>query len=617
MTPDSSQPSSTPRPRGPRKTCQPGKPIFYDPQRKRWKRLRRIFDALALGGAVIGVLFVIGLLKMRPLHALDLRSATKRYRALSNPPAPELSPKEKLNHSVHRHSDLKPSDVVLNQGEGLRAAFYNDVDPASYASFKEHVKQIDILFPEWLHVLGADGSLTAYSSDNTPFAVVDGAGIHGIDRENKVVKAITAAKEDTEIFPLVNNYNALTNTFSSAVGPFLSSPTARANFVAEIDRLLATNTRYRGIVLSFQEVPSAALPAYGALVETISDDFHAHNLKLYITVPVGNSGYDLAFLAAHTDGLVLMNFGEHQNQTISGPVASQDWFEINLKAAMKVVPREKLLCAIGNYGYDWTLPLPPAPPPTHSANHSPRLAPMPSALPQPETLDDVTAVTMISTQDAWQRASDAEAKIDLDDASLNPHFAYDDEDAQERHRVWYLDAVSAVNQMRVARALGLQTFALWRLGFEDASIWRVWDNPLAANVVSQLANVPPGYDVDTEGDGDILRVTGLPQYGHRSAELDDDKTIPAQYLSIVNEAMDSYPLPYTVSQYGYPAQEGRHLLRRRTRSHLDSQDPRHPQAAKRQRDLLHDRRGRPGQRQRHAARLPRRPRDRQSHLHPP
>ncbi len=534
---------------------QPGKAIFYDPQRKRWKRLRRIFDALALAGAVVGILFVIGLLKMRPLRALDLRSATRRYRALSNPPAPELSPKEKLNHSVHRHSDLKPSDVVLNQGEGLRAAFYNDVDPASYASFKEHVKQIDLLFPEWLHVLSPDGALTAYSSDNTPFAVVDRAGVHGVDRENKVVKAITAAKEDTEIFPLVNNYNALTNTFAP-VGPFLSASAARANFVSEVDRLLATNTRYRGIVLSFQLVPSTALPAYGALVQTLSDDFHSRNLKLYITVPVGASGYNLAFLAAHTDGIVLMNFGEHQDQTISGPVASQNWFENNLKAVMKVVPRQKILCAIGNYGYDWTLPLPPSPP-TRSANAKRQPQPTRSAAPTPapETLDDVAAATMISTQDAWQRASDAEAKIDLDDTSLNPHFAYDDEDAQQRHQVWYLDAVSALNQMRVARALGLQTFALWRLGFEDASIWRVWDNPLAPNVAQQLSTVPPGYDVDTEGDGDILRVTGLPQLGHRSAELDDDKTIPAQYLSVVNESMDSYPLPYTVSQYGYHPQQ--------------------------------------------------------------
>ena len=384
---DPRQPTAPARRSRARKPRTPGKPIFYDPQRKRWKRLRRIFDTLALAGAVIGILFVIGLLKMRPLRALDLRSPTKRYRALFNPPAPELTPKEKLNHSIHRHSDLKPSDVVLNQGEGLRAAFYNDVDPASYASFKQHVKQIDILFPEWLHVLGKDGSLNAYTSDYRPFAVVDKAGVHGVDQENKVVKTITAAREDTEIFPLVNNFDPLKNVFSDAVGPFLTNPAARANFISQTDALMATNTRYRGITLSFQEVPQAALPAYGALVSALDADFHSRKLKLYITVPVGNTGYDLAFLSAHTDGLVLMNFGQHQDTTVSGPVASQDWFEDNLKAAMKIVPREKIICAVGNYGYDWTLPL-PAPTTGAPSSRSKSAKVGAKSKPKPETVAD-------------------------------------------------------------------------------------------------------------------------------------------------------------------------------------------------------------------------------------
>src|SRR5665213_1537192 len=111
------------------------KQVFYDPQRKRWKRLRRIFDVLALLGALVGVFFVVGLVRMKPMQGLDLRSATKRYRALSNPPAPELSSREKLNRSAHRKTDLKPSDVVLNRGEGLRAAFYTAV---SYTHLRAH-----------------------------------------------------------------------------------------------------------------------------------------------------------------------------------------------------------------------------------------------------------------------------------------------------------------------------------------------------------------------------------------------------------------------------------------------------------------------------------------------
>ena len=78
--------------------------------------------------------------------------------------------------------------------------------------------------------------------------------------------------------------------------------------------------------------------------------------------------------------------------------------------------------------------------------------------------------------------------IDLDDDSLNPHFAYDDEDAHVRHQVWFLDAVTVLNEMRAARALGIQTFALWRLGSEDNSLWKIWDNPLTSDPVKDLAH---------------------------------------------------------------------------------------------------------------------------------
>ena len=42
---------------------------------------------------------------------------------------------------------------------------------------------------------------------------------------------------------------------------------------------------------------------------------------------------------------------------------------------------------------------------------------------------------------------------------MNPHFAYLDEN-NVRHDVWFLDGVTALNQMRAAHGLGIDTFAL-------------------------------------------------------------------------------------------------------------------------------------------------------------
>jgi cellulose synthase/poly-beta-1,6-N-acetylglucosamine synthase-like glycosyltransferase/peptidoglycan/xylan/chitin deacetylase (PgdA/CDA1 family) len=108
--------------------------------------------------------------------------------------------------------------------------------------------------------------------------------------------------------------------------------------------------------------------------------------------------------------------------------------------------------------------------------------------------------------------------------------------------------------MRAARGLGLQTFALWRLGSEDGSLWNVWDKPSNPSSLQALASVQPGHDVDVEGDGDIMRVTGLPQPGKRTVAVDTDEPDPRRKL-ITGEHMDVYPRTYTIEYYGYHPNE--------------------------------------------------------------
>ena len=179
------------------------KQVFYDPQRKRWKRLRRIFDILALLGLVLGSIFVIGLVRMKPLPELFLQAQKHRFRALANPPTIPA----KLRRSAHRRTDTKPGDVPLNSGEGLRAAYYVEDDPASYSSLKQHISQVDILFPEWLHVITPDGVIKAYAPDNTPYPLIEHGTVHQVDRESKVARTIVANHVNLDIFPLVNNYD--------------------------------------------------------------------------------------------------------------------------------------------------------------------------------------------------------------------------------------------------------------------------------------------------------------------------------------------------------------------------------------------------------------------------
>jgi peptidoglycan-N-acetylglucosamine deacetylase len=514
--------------------------VFYDPQRKRWKRLRRVFDILALLGLLLGTVFVLGLLRMKPLPELFLQTPKRNYRALTNQPTANAKAAFKLHRSAHRKTDVKPGDVPLNSGEGLRAAYYVEDDPASYSSLKQHISQVDLLFPEWVHVVTPDGKLTAYTSYNKPYDIVDQAGVHQVDREGKVARAVATNHVNLDIFPLVNNYDPIKNVFMPQIGEFLSNAQSQANFIRQIDTFLAANPTYRGLSLDFEEIPTAAQPGFKDLIAALYNDFHPRNLRLYVNTPVGDDDWDLKFMADHSDGLLLMNYDEHQTESQPGPIASQDWFIDNLTNVLKQVPKEKVICSIGSYGYDWTTALPP-----------PSVAGKKSVKAKAQGDPKILAAHDLSTQDAWQAAEDSNSQIDLDDDSLNVHFAYDDEDAQVRHQVWFLDAVTVLNEMRAARALGIQTYALWRLGSEDNSLWKIWDAPMHSDPIKDLARVEPGYDVDTEGEGDVLRVTRKPQTGDRVVTMDDDDSVPLEYRMITQESMASYPLSYTVEQYGY------------------------------------------------------------------
>ena len=517
--------------------------VFYDPQRKRWKRLRRVFDVLALLGLVLGTVFVIGLLRMKPLPELFLRAQKRNYRALANQTTPQLKPGQKLHRSAHRKTDVKPGDVPLNSGEGLRAAYYVEDDPASYSSLKQHIAQVDLLFPEWLHVVGTTGEVVSYTQDNRPYDVVDKTGVHQVDREGKVARTVAANHVNLDIFPLVNNYDPKRQIWAPEVSGFLMNDAARASFVQQIHNFLAGNPTYRGLSLDFEEIPTSAQPGFRSLIAALYDDFHPRNLKLYVNTPVGDDDWDLKFMADHSDGLLLMNYDEHETDSAPGPIASQDWFIDNLKNVLKTVPKDKIICALGNYGYDWITALPPE---QQAARKGAKISTKKKNLPE-----KIIAAHDLSTQDAWQAAEDSGSQIDLDDDSMNVHFAYDDEDARVRHQIWFLDAATILNEMRSARALGIQTYALWRLGQEDNSMWKIWDHPLQSDPVKDLAQVEPGYDIDTEGQGDILRVTRKPQTGNRVVTLDDDDSVPLEYRMVTQESMSSYPLSYTVEQYGY------------------------------------------------------------------
>ena len=512
----------------------PDRQIFFDPQRKRWKRLRRILDATAVISTLVLAGFIFNVARNQQLPELLLPSPKHNYKAL--PDRAPLLRSAKGQRPARRKTDRRPSEIPFNTGEGLRAAYYVQDDAASYSSFKEHVHQIDLLFAQWFHVNAPTGTLMAMTGDNLhEYPVVEGATVHDPDSMNRIKNVIQAAREDTEVIPHLNNYNPRSQTWDAGVGDVLKDAGKRAALRGEIMRFFAAYPNYPALSLDIENLNDDAVPAYLSFIQELYSAMQGRNLHLYVNVGASTPDDELRLIGNNSDGIVLMNYDEHEANSEPGPVASQNWFVGNLQRVLKIVPKEKIICAVGSYGYDWTLSIPD--PKGHGHK-------------KPQVLDTED----LSVSDAWQRASDADADLDLDYSSLNPHYEYIDEDNNQRHVVWFLDGVSLLDEMRAARALGLQTFALWRLGEEDSSLWNIWDKPTAPESLQALSSVQPGHDVDTEGEGDILRVTGLPQHGTRTVTVDTDEPDPRKKL-VIDEHMDVYPRTYTIEQYGYHPNE--------------------------------------------------------------
>ena len=205
---------------------------------------------------------------------------------------------------------------------------------------------------------------------------------------------------------------------------------------------------------------------------------------------------------------MLMAYDEHWAGKEAGSVASQVWYEGLLAKRLSELSPAKTIIALGSYGYNWT--------------------------------QGSESAEEVSFQKAVIDAHDSEAEIKFDPTTRNPHYEYDEED-NSHHTVWFLDAVTAFNQMRAASGYGPAGFALWRLGSEDPSIWSVFGTDQPNPSADALRRIIYGYEVDFEGTGELLRVQASPHDGERALNTDsktgfitsetyDDNNIPSSYV---------------------------------------------------------------------------------------
>src|SRR5579864_851684 len=255
-------------------------PVFYDPRQARWKRLRSLFDVIGISVMLLVVFFIYNALHGEQLPELIWHAQKKPYHSLKEnerEKARERRRKQAALRSNHK-SKSKFLPVSLDSEEGVRAAFYAPWDAASFSSLREYARQVDLLYPDWLHVTTNDGHLQGVDQQtNKYFDVIQGSTIHPVD--DKVMPFLKSENTGMEVFPMVNNSDGVNWV---DITSFLNDANARALFRLQVAAFLATD-KFSGLMVDFEEIPPQAQPGYMALLQEVADDLHAKAMKLYVS----------------------------------------------------------------------------------------------------------------------------------------------------------------------------------------------------------------------------------------------------------------------------------------------------------------------------------------------
>jgi cellulose synthase/poly-beta-1,6-N-acetylglucosamine synthase-like glycosyltransferase/peptidoglycan/xylan/chitin deacetylase (PgdA/CDA1 family)/spore germination protein YaaH len=485
-------------------------PIFYDAERVRWRRTRRVMEITAVLLTVSLAYFFVTIAVSVDLPAGLLPDTKPGLHPLKLNKVAKLLPIRE-----GRRRRVANIGSVPDSYDPLRAAFFVSWDPNSMASLKSHYKDIDLLIPEQLHSVTADGAITVIDYETSQNAVkTSPTEAIALLKEDKLHQWMKSINIEIPMMGLINNYDGLNWRVKELV-EMLSSPAARHSLEQGLVEY-ASKAHEAGIVIDFEEIPDPSQVYLRKFTAELASALHSAKLKLMIALPARDNAYDYGFFGKQCDAILLMNYDQHWLTSPPGPIASQDWYVENLHQVLQVVPAQKVIAAVGNYAYDWSQ------------------APKKKAE-RPESL---------TIQDALVRASESETPVEFDSVSLNPHFSYND-DHDHVHQVWMLDALTAYNQLRANERLGVQGTALWRLGSADTSMWPIWDATHPSDAIRQkIADIPPGPDLIFEGEGDVWHFIDTPKHGRRSFTYDATTDL------FTAEKYEVYPLAYHIDQMG-------------------------------------------------------------------
>src|SRR5580700_8210523 len=212
---------------------KPRKPIFYDAQRRRWRRTSRILEISGALFTLLAITFLVNVLVSPRLPEPLLPT----NRTALHPVREKTRTKITLKRTgrLRRVESLGQMPATYDP---VRAAFYVSWDPTSLAALQQHYRDIDVLIPERLHSITSSGRLD-------------------VEADPKLAAWMQSLHETSNIeiptMPLLNNSDG-TNWLTDEMAAMLKSPTARQHLADQAVQYL-NQTHSAGLVVDFEEIP--------------------------------------------------------------------------------------------------------------------------------------------------------------------------------------------------------------------------------------------------------------------------------------------------------------------------------------------------------------------------
>ncbi|QAT51336.1 LysM peptidoglycan-binding domain-containing protein [Caproiciproducens sp. NJN-50] len=263
---------------------------------------------------------------------------------------------------------------------------------------------------------------------------------------------ISAARaQNTAPIMVVTNMRPEGGFSSEVADAILSSPQVQDTLLDNIVQTMQQKNYY-GLNIDFEYIYPADRESYNSFLRKTVEKLHPLGYIVLTSLAPKTSAEQTGLLyEAHdypvhgdlADYVILMTYEWGYTYGPARPVAPLNLVEQVIKYAVSVIPPEKILMGIPNYGYDWTLPFVRG-----------------------------TSARSLTNPGAVELAAQVGSHILFDEEAQSPHFDYYSSDGK-KHTVWFEDARSIRAKLELAHRYGLAGVSYWTANSYFSQNWLV------------------------------------------------------------------------------------------------------------------------------------------------